>query len=621
VSGYAGVVRPHPDPEKEKQDQRAIVSMTEAVRFRGPDGIYRRQVGRGHFAFSYCSTGPAPQEPEQPVSVDGNAWLLGDLRCDGRAEAVQKLEKQGVQPGRDVSGEKLVLTYLETFGPGSLPDLDGDFSLTIWKPQENRLIAFRDLTGHRPFFYAFQDGAIFFSNTMQAVLAVPGMPRELDESFLGDFLLGSPNEDQSRTVYKNIRRLPAGCLLEFSASGHSVRRIANLPMEEPFAPGGDGHQYVDEFRRLFIQAVGDRLPDRDVTILLSGGMDSTSIAEAAAELRKLAGDGAVRNLRAYTVDSRPLYDDDETGLASRLARRLGIPCKEIHSGTVLPFSSGEPKPFALLEPSFDPYSQLYCAYFREIARDSRICLSGGGGDEILRLKALPYLRYLARSRGFFAAASVLMQYVAKHRRIPPMGTGIQARLRTLFRPGNRNPRYPPWLNPAFAERLNLRDRWQRMNRQPASDYPSNPVAYASANDGTVAMILETYDATWTGCPLEVGSPFLDRRLVRFLLRVPTIPWAIGKQLLRTAEAGRLPDEIRLRKKTPLQGDDAALHRASGSWDPLADLGSSPPAGDFVNWKEAKMYLKACTSEELNLHLRPVALAHWLKSVEKGNLFQ
>jgi asparagine synthase (glutamine-hydrolysing) len=54
--------------------------------------------------------------------------------------------------------------------------------------------------------------------------------------------------------------------------------------------------------------------------------------------------------------------------------------------------------------------------------------------------------------------------------------------------------------------------------------------------------------------MEVRHPFLDLRVLRFLLAVPTVPWSRSKYLFREAMRGKLPDTVRRRPKTPLAGD-------------------------------------------------------------------
>ena len=83
---------------------------------------------------------------------------------------------------------------------------------------------------------------------------------------------------------------------------------------------------------------------------------------------------------------------------------------------------------------------------------------------------------------------------------------------------------------------------------PPSLHPFNPKAYHALNSGLFGEVEELCDPCWTRVPLETRNPFLDRRLCRFLLRIPAIPWAMHKHLLRKSQAGILPEEILLGRK-------------------------------------------------------------------------
>jgi asparagine synthase (glutamine-hydrolysing) len=70
----------------------------------------------------------------------------------------------------------------------------------------------------------------------------------------------------------------------------------------------------------------------------------------------------------------------------------------------------------------------------------------------------------------------------------------------------------------------------------------------------------------THFPVEVSYPFLDLKLVEYLLATPVFPWAFRKMLERKAMHGKLPNKILRRKKTPLREDAAAkevLKKAAG----------------------------------------------------------
>jgi asparagine synthase (glutamine-hydrolysing) len=620
VSGFAGIIRLESSEDSAEQDRAAIDRMARTIAFRGPDSLQQTHQARAFFAFSFLKTGPAPQSESQPITLDGNTWLIGDVRCDGRHELIAKLVGHGVDLPAAASAEQLLLHCFAKFGAAGLPDLDGDFSFALWTPAERKLIAFRDLTGSRPFFYSHRDGVFIFSNTMQSLFSHPIVStREYDLQFMRDFLLGAPHHDPERTVYRDIRRLPPGHLVEFSPKGFSVRRVANFPIEEIVRSSNE--EIIEEFRRLLSQAVEERLPEGPTSILLSGGVDSTSIAVNIVSLRKRQSSSRSDSLRALCIDFQPLYDDQEGYFASRVANAFEIPLQLIHSGDVLPFADWENSASSLPEPLMDPYALLCLWYRKEASRHSRVVFSGDGGDELLRLQAAPYLRYLARHDGIAHAMKVYLQCMIAQRGFPPLGFGLRS---GFFRLLGRKPAelmYPPWFAPDFAERHKFRDRWGEIRRPRHSEHPFHQKAYIVLNGTYLGGVLELSDAIWTGVPLETRNPFLDRRLCRFLLRIPTIPWAINKHLIRVSQAGVLPDEILVRPKTPLYNDALVLQVAYKKWSPVPSCAPHGLLREIVDWNKLLDSLEQASDTSLYVHLRPVALSLWLNAVEKANWIQ
>jgi hypothetical protein len=67
-------------------------------------------------------------------------------------------------------------------------------------------------------------------------------------------------------------------------------------------------------------------------------------------------------------------------------------------------------------------------------------------------------------------------------------------------------------------------------------------------------VLECFDPGFLGAAKEVRHPFLDLRVLIFLLSVPPVPWAREKLLERKSMRGVLPATITNRPKTPLRAD-------------------------------------------------------------------
>jgi asparagine synthase (glutamine-hydrolysing) len=607
MSGFAGFVSAGGDAP----DPRLLERMAARLAFRGPDAtqIWLR-AGAG-FCFTLLRTGPAPQASEQPCTLDGRVWLLGDVRLDGREDLRRELEQRDEPIPATTTDEELILRAWRQWGEAGLAKLLGDYSFALWDETARRLWCVRDLIGARPFFYAQSGDGLYFSNTLEVLRLAPGISSELDPQFIGDFLLQEWCGDGARTVYRDIHRLPPGHALVYSDAGLSVRCYTDFSIEEPLWLKRP-EEYVERFQELLEKAVRDRLPRGPCGIFLSGGLDSTSIA---AVVCKIASKDRPRGpLRAYTMDCRPMFNDEEGYLASLVAENLSIEIEILSAASCLPYEGWEGSILHTPEPYNDPFLSQSQKLYRRVLRHSGVVLSGYGGDDILTGQAWPYLTYLFRKRDFGAIVRTFGRYVLEHRRIPPLRGGFRSRLRRLM--GRTNPltEFPPWLEAHFVERHNLRGRWQELQESPKTAHPLHPIAFTGLSNKFWSSTLENEDAGWTGVPVELRAPLLDQRLLRFLLRVPPVPWCMEKELLREAMRGMLPEEIRTRPKTPLLGDLIKQLIESKRWSPMPLPEPTAELRKFVDWERLGTTLARAAGSTLWVGLRPVSLGYWLKSV-------
>jgi len=113
--------------------------------------------------------------------------------------------------------------------------------------------------------------------------------------------------------------------------------------------------------------------------------------------------------------------------------------------------------------------------------------------------------------------------------------------------------------------------------------------------------------------VETRHPFFDIRLVTFLLSLPTVPWCIGKQIIREAMAGILPPEIIRRRKTPLAGNPVAelLWQPQSAW-----IDSFQPIPELLYYVDRtrvpRLTGRQHSCSEAWVHLRPLTLNHWLR---------
>jgi hypothetical protein len=143
----------------------------------------------------------------------------------------------------------------------------------------------------------------------------------------------------------------------------------------------------------------------------------------------------------------------------------------------------------------------------------------------------------------------------------------------------------------------------------------------------------------TNTPIEVRYPFLDLRVVEYVLAIPPFPWFFQKFLLRQAMAGRVPDRVRLRPKVAFaanlllenlrrSGPFATIYASKGL-DPagsdsarLSSGGEGPRGlrlaeifGRYINSSLLVPLHAKMTVEQVNQNARPFCFNFWLQSIE------
>jgi asparagine synthase (glutamine-hydrolysing) len=608
MSGFAGVVSLDGAPP----DAGLLARMAQTLAFRGPDGTHIATKPGAGFCFTFLRTGPAPQCSAQPRSLDGRIWLLGDVRLDGRDDLRRKLEQHGDEFDGDTTDEELILRAWRRWREDSLPDLIGDYSFALWDSEARHLWCARDLMGARPFFYARAGDRLYFSNTLNTIRCAPDISTALDDHFIGDFLLDGWSHDSARTAFREVSRLTAGHVMSLSDAGINVRRFTYLPIEEPLYLKGED-EYIERFHELLSRVVHERLPSSHTAISLSGGLDSTSVAALAQESARERR--TPFTLSGYTLDYRPLFDDQEGRFASLAAQHLGIPIKILPCASTLPFATRSLPHQTTPEPCHEPYSSACQQQSEDIAKHARIVLTGNGGDGILTGQAWPYLLYILRRADFRSLKNTFGRYILKHRRIPPLRGGFRSSIRRLTRRADPMADYPVWLNRQFESDLRLPERWLDLGKPIEKIHPWYPNAYSTLTGAFWPALLESEDAAWSKVALESRAPLLDVRISRFLLRVPPVPLCMDKELLRRAVDGLLPEQIRLRPKTPFAGDQIALQIKNGSWSAFPLPAPIRAVSRFVDWERLKAALQDTETVFPWMNLRPISLLYWLRVIE------
>lgn len=620
MSGIVGILSADGRPV----DTERLRHMTEVMRSYGPDAETTWASGRAGFGHALLRTTSAAADDCQLVGLDERLWIVADARIDGQRELRSKLAARGRAGPDSASDAELVLWAYAEWGEACVDHLLGDFAFAIWDSAEERLFCARDHFGVKPFYYALTGDHLIFSNVLRCLRAWPGLSDRLNDQVVADFLLFGQNQAFDTTIYAAIGRLPpAHTLVWTPGQAPRLRRYWSLPAE-----GSTRYkrkeEYVEHFQELLRRAVGDRLRTRQVGVYMSGGLDSTSVAATAREL--LAEEPSPFDLHAYTFVADNLFPDDREGhYAGVVTEFLGMTHHRIPAEGYKLYGGPENPVLLMPEPVDLPLWAAVVDQARAAAEHGRVIFTGQGGDPAFYPSRF-YLYELLRKGRIKPFLTDVGDYLSLYRRLPPLYLrmiaggargGILPRSETYVT-------YPPWFNPAFAEAMKLRERWDAyhaaIGERPPNAHPARPEASQNLSAPLWSHVFEHYyQASALGVPVEVRHPLFDIRLLSFLMTLPPVPWFVDKTLPRLAMKDRLPESIRTRGKAPAAGDliPGLLRREDGlgeiPFDSYPELEYYIDQEQFLRIVQMRAQLR---SRESQLITRPLSLLYWLNSNEQ-----
>jgi asparagine synthase (glutamine-hydrolysing) len=604
VSGFVAILNNDGSPP----DVDLLRELTHFLAFRGPDAQQVWAEGSAAFGHTLLRVRRDAERERQPLSLDRQVWIAADARVDGRRELISALvwESGGDQSiSADAPDVELILRAYLTWGEHCIKHLLGDFAFVIWDASLQQLFAARDHFGVKPLFYAKTSHALFISNTLDCLRQCPAISDRLDDLAIADFLLFDGTKEPAATAFADIRRVPPAHALTSKAGKISVRSYWQLSVTEPLEYRRQS-DYLEQFSELLDAAVADRLHTRSAGVLMSGGLDSTTVAASAKRI--FVQMGSPNGVRAYTEVFDQLIPHEERRYATLVAEFLKIPIEFHVSDDARIFHLAErhvPEPEHLAWPD-GTASQL-----AEVSARNRVVLTGFGGDPALSSLLSVHFGDLLKKGKVGRAVADLMRYLGAEGRF--LRLYLPTRFRRWFPSKTERPWWPEWLNPDITRRLNLRDRWEELTRDALPTSAVRPIAQKLISAPVWPNLFEGFDAGTTRVPVAVRHPFFDLRLVNFLLALPTVPWCSDKELLRLAARGVLPDAVRLRRKSPLPADPIAalLRRPDSAWvdqfEPTAEL------EQYLIRDRVPAVFGEKDPWSVWINLRPLSLNFWLRS--------
>ena len=369
ITGWATLDSHTPPPEGGKE---LLHAMCERMVHRGPDseGLFVTNgvaLGMRRLAIIDLVTGEQPvfnEDKSVAVVLNGEIYNYRELRV--------KLEKRG-HSFRSASDTEVLPHLYEEYGDNMMRELNGMFAFALWDSRRRRLLVARDRFGEKPLYWGVFDNTLLFASEPKVLLAHPSVKPALNLQALRQYL-SFDYVPAPLSIYEGINKLPAAHKLTLEHGRVNVERYWRLSYKTA-EPVPTEHEAAQHLRELMADAVRMRLvSDVPLGVLLSGGVDSSSVAALAVE----ASSEPVKTFSISFAEA----SFDESAYARSVAKFLGTDHHEerlsanLAANLVSEIGSWMDEPFS--DPSLVP-TYLLSRFTR---KHVTVALGGDGGDEL-----------------------------------------------------------------------------------------------------------------------------------------------------------------------------------------------------------------------------------------------
>jgi asparagine synthase (glutamine-hydrolysing) len=541
VCGINGILnfssKPHPD---------VVRKMNKVLAHRGPDndGIYSDEsIALGHRRLSIIDLS---ESANQPFSSEDKRYVMV---YNGELYNYQDIKKELADFNfKTNSDTEVILNAYIKFGTACLNLFNGMYAFAIWDAYKKELFAARDRMGVKPFYYSQINQTFVFSSEIRPIVKSGLISNKLDLNSLGQYL-------QFQTVYapdtilNGVKILPPASYILITEQTYQINKYWNI---NEFVTSNSKLNYKDVKEHtldLLKQSVKRRLiADVPFGAFLSGGIDSSAIVA----LMSKVSDSEI-NTFSITFNEEDYTEEKYSRLVSA---KYNTKHTEIKL-SVNDFKTLLPEALQKLDhPSGDgPNTYVVSKYTKEAG--ITMALSGIGGDELFGgypvFNRLPQI--LKRMHWGLVPLPVRI-VIARFLQINK-STAFQ-KIGWLLKEKNWNFSSLYHLNRMIydSELVNNMLSYKKdfvlpdLNPYYFKNSIMSSISLAEYHTYLQNVLLRDADQMSMAHALEVREPFMDHKLIEYVLGIPDCfkKGIYSKQLLIDALGDLLPEEVYNRPK-------------------------------------------------------------------------
>lgn len=512
-----------------KNWEENIKKMNDRMYHRGPDagGAWANEDASVVFGHRRLSIVDLSQNGAQPMHSSSGRYVCvfnGEI-YNYKKIRDRLLTEHKVTAFKSTSDTEVLLEAFEAYGvKETVAMCKGMFAIALLDRTTGKITLLRDRIGEKPLYYGFVNESFVFASDLGSIAALEDFHNAIDTKVLPIYFIHG-YIPAPYSIYQNIYKLDAGCMLEIEApykepkvsAYWSVREAARHGQDNPFQ--GSRKEAADELERLLKQSVKDQMvADVPVGAFLSAGIDSSTIVALMQAQSK-------QKVRSFTIGmDDPKYN--EATYAKEIAHYLGTEHTELYiteedAKAVIPKLS-----YMFAEPFADS-SQIPTYLVSKMTREHvTVSLSGDGGDELFcGYMTYPSIdRIWSKMKGYPYGLRKLCSELVLH---CPIGKNNQLVQTKAYLLGAKSPEHLYELSNA-QEASNLHIALEKE----AHSYKHNEMPYGYLDDTQnriMLMDMEVYhpddilvkvDRTAMAVSLETRVPMLDKDVVEFAWTIP-----------------------------------------------------------------------------------------------------
>lgn len=522
----------------------AVKRMNRAQQHRGPDDSGIAEIGKvilGNTRLAIIDTSSAGHQPMNDpqtgnwITYNGETYNFKDLR--------HELDEE---PWNSNTDTEVILRAYRQWGIDAFRKLRGMFALAIWDDQKQTVVLARDPLGIKPLYYYTDQQQFIFASELRALLAGGRVPRSFSAAGV-DSYLATGSVEAPLTIIDGVKQLLPGHCLQVKVNGHLELHETDLAIQEQTTFDGNRDDAVAQLRSELEESVRLHLvSDVPLGVFLSGGMDSSAIVALLTRVshQQPKTFSIVFDEAAYT----------EAPFSRAVAKRFSTDHSEIHLGEDRLLEILTRAIVAIDQPTMDGINTFVVSSAVK-SKGITVALSGLGGDELFA--GYPSFRRALRFSAMSQASKRALRVASGVGQFALNGSVQRQKFRQLMSSDGRPEDVYRISRQLFSGQVISGMTGRQVNNHSRNGHRDDPdivntISRLEMRGYMTNTLLRDTDAMSMAHSLEVRVPFVDVRLVDFVLSLPG-EWKLRdgsgpKPLLAEAMSDLLPREFMCRPK-------------------------------------------------------------------------